>query len=501
MKKNLIISIFLVLFIAISVFGVNYGGTLNYAIATEAVGLDPNLVTAFASFRILENVYDTLLKYDESMNIVPGLAESYEIVDPTTIVFTIRDGVKFHDGTPLTVDDVAFTFERILDENYGSPAASNFAEVESIKIIGDNKIEFKLKISMMNALLPNFTSGNTAIVSKAFVESGANMQLVTNGTGPFYISDYKAGNYIELKKNENYYEEGLPYLDGIKFHIIPEEISRVSAIRNGDVDLASLDEPTSVGMLAGNYKVFKQPVLNYYLLGINTAAKPLDDPKVRQAISYALNRENIIKMVAFGEGAVTGPMNPTVTAWALPPEDFAIYDTNIEKAKELLAEAGYPNGIEFSITCSAQYSFDKIAQVIQAQLAEAGIKVNIDLVEWGIFIDKWKKVDFDSFVSLNGGAVEPDKQFYRTFYSTGSTNKFNFSNEKADELLDAGRETVEYEKRKEIYDEFQNLIVDESPVIFLYCSNNIYAGQKSVEGFKTMSNGSLIFLREVWLNK
>ena len=473
-------------------------GNLRFAIETEPVGLDPNQVTAFASHRILENVYDGLLRYNENMRLVPNLAKSYETPDAKTIVFTLRDEVYFHDGTKMTPEDVIYTFNRILDEDYGSPAASYYSEVESIKIVDGNKIEFKLATPMADALLSNFAGVNSSIVSKDFVEGGANMQLETNGTGPFALSEIKSGNYIKLEKNDKYYIENVPTLDAITFVIIPEEVSRISALKNGDVNMSKVNEPPSLDMLSkDNFNIYRQPVLSYYLLGINNAVEPLDNPKVRRAMSYAVNRKQIIQMVSFGEGSVTGVMNPTVKAWAIPPSEFPEFSYNPAKAKELLKEAGYPDGFEFSITVAARYNFDKIAEALQAQYKAVGIDAKIDMVEWGIFIDKWINIDFDSFVSLNAGSVSPDKQLYRTFHSQGSTNKFNFSNGKVDELLEKGRTTTGYQARKEIYNEIQRILVEESPFLFLYSPNNLYASQKAVKGFVPMSNESLIYLRFV----
>ncbi|MDI6863537.1 MAG: ABC transporter substrate-binding protein [Pseudothermotoga sp.] len=490
---------FLVTLLTLAIFAQKAGGRLIIAMETEPVGLDPHLVTAFASHRVLENVYDGLLRYGENLQLVPNIAEEFQVVDPYTIVFKIREDVKFHDGTPLTVEDVLFSFERILNPDTKSPAAAFYQDVESIKAISDNKIEFKLKKPMASALLPNFAGVNSSIVSKKFVESGKNLQLETNGTGPFYLAEYVQGNYIVLKKNPHYFVKDQPYLDEIKIVFMPEEVSRVSALRNGDVDIAKINEPLNVRQFPeGRFKIYRSPVLSYYLIGINTTRKPFDDPRVRNALNYAINREAIIKTVAFGEGVVTGPLSPMVQPWALLPKDFDEYTYNPAKAKQLLAQAGYPNGFEFEIVTSQRYNFDKVAQVIQAQLAEVGVRAKINLVEWGIFIKRWRESDFDAFISMNSGSIEPDIQFYRTFHSKGSTNVFRYSNPRVDELLELGRSTVDTTKRKEIYDELQRLLVKESPIIFLYSANQIFVSNASVEGFKLLPNESLIFLRETY---
>jgi peptide/nickel transport system substrate-binding protein len=204
----------------------------------------------------------------------------------------------------------------------------------------------------------------------------------------------------------------------------------------------------------------------------------------------------IVKAVAFDEATVTGPLNPELDFWALQPNQFEEYSYNPSKAKQLLAEAGYPNGFEFEIVAAQRYNFDKVAQVIQAQLAEIGVTAKINLVEWGIFISKWRESDFDSFISMNSGSIDPDIQFNRTFRTGGSTNVFLYSNPEVDDLLDRGRSESDMNARKLIYEEVQRKLVEESPILFLYSPNTLFASNNSVKGFRSLANESLVFLRE-----
>ncbi len=498
--KKIIFFVGMISLIFSVVLGVQKGGNLIYAIGTEPVGLDPNLTTALASFKILSYVYDGLLRYNRNMEIVPDLAENYVVPNPYTIIFTLRKDVKFQDGSLLTANDVLFTFKRIMDPSFGSPAISYFAGVvDRVEKINDNQIEFKLKVPMASALLPVFTFVNCSIISEQFVKSGANLQLETDGTGPFYIKQYVAGNYVLLQRNPNYFIKGEPYLDSIKFLIMPEEILRVSALRSGRVNLADIDNPSDLVMLPKNqFNIYETPSLNYYLIGLNTARKPWDNKLVREALNYAINREEIVKMAASGEGIVTGPLSPSLKNWALPLNDFPEYQYNPTKAKELLTEAGYPNGFSFELLTSSRYGFDRIAQIVKDQLAKVNINANITLVEWGIFIKDWREKNFDAFISLNGGSTDPDIQFYRTFYSNGVTNVFNFSNTRVDQLLIAGRSATNTLERKSIYDQLQEVLVSESPVIFLYSPMTIVAGLQNVEGFEILPNGNMT-LATTWI--
>ncbi|HNW45932.1 MAG TPA: ABC transporter substrate-binding protein [Thermotogota bacterium] len=501
MKKSLLFLLVLTVFFSFC-FGARAGGDLKFAVQVEPAGFDPNLATAFGSHRLLEHVYEGLLSFNENMDIVPGLAESFEVPEPTKIVFHLRKNVLFHDGTPFTAEDVLYTFKRIQDPAFASPAASYYTEVSSITAPDPYTVVFTLKVPMVNSLLLNFAGVNSAIVCKKTVESGVNMQLQTNGTGPFKLKEYAAGNYIALQKNERYYVPGLPLLDSLTFVVIPEEISRSSALRNADVQMAQIMEPLSLNTFpAQRFVTYRVSTLPYLLLGINNAAKPFDNVLVRRALSYAINREELVEMVAFGEGTVTGPLNPSLKTWALLPEAFDEYSYNPEKAKALLKEAGYPNGFSFEAVTYAQYSLDKIGEAIQAQLALVGIQMKVDVAEFGIFVKRWREIDFQTFLSLNGGSTEPDIQFYRTFKSDGATNKFNFKNAKVDELLEKGRQALDLEERVEIYRALQRLLVEENPFLFLYSPNNLYVSLPEVKGFVPMSNQSLIMLKKTWLDK
>lgn len=483
-------------------FAVKTGGDLTFAVQVEPAGFDPNLATAFGSHRILEHIYDGLLGFDGNMDIVAGLAERFEVPEPTRIVFYLRKNVTFHDGTPFTADDVLFTFRRIKDPAFASPAASYYSEVTSINALDAFTVEFVLKVPMANSLLLNFASVNSSIVSKKFVESGANMQLVTNGTGAFKLKEYKAGDHITLEKNSNYYIPGLPYLNTLTFIVIPEEISRSSALRNGDVDMAQILEPLSLSAFPKQkFVTYRVSTLPYYLLGFNNAVKPFDNLLVKRAISYAINRDELVQMVAFGEGTVTGPLNPSLKTLALVPQEFDEYTPNVTKAKELLKEAGYPNGFEFEVITFAQYGLDKIGEAIQAQLAVVGIQMKINVLEFGIFVKRWREIDFATFLSLNGGSLEPDIQFYRTFKSDGATNKFNYKSVRVDGLLEQGRQAVILADRVNIYKELQRILVQENPFLFLYSPNNLYVTALHVKDFTPMSNQSLVLMKNVWLDK
>lgn len=479
------------------------GGTLNVGVDQEAVGLDPNLVTAFSSFRRVELMYDTLVRYDDQGKLAPDLAASWDIPDPTTYVFHLRHGVKFHDGSELTSADVAYTLNRILDKTTSSPARSYLTPIKSIETPDAYTVTLKLT-SPTASLLDSLTSANISIVSKAAVEKYGDLQRNEDGTGPFELASWTPDQSMTLKANPDYFETGYPCVDQIVFKVIPQQASLLAALRSGTLDLASISDG-NVFKLAQTDKSLKAewiPGLNVRTFGFNTTKKPFDNVKVREAISLAIDRQQLITIGEQGFAKPTGPVPIASTQWALDPSTLPYYTRDIVKAKQLLDEAGYPNGFSMSILASPTYEGGlDVAQVIQQQLSLIGIKASVDSVEWGTYIDRWVKRDFQGIVELRGGAIDPDRFLYRTLTSNGAVNNFLFKDPHLDELLNKGRELTDFQARYQVYVEAQKYIAEQAPVIFLYAPAVKMVMRDNVQGFRLMPTGSLYYLSQASLKQ
>ena len=268
--------------------------------------------------------------------------------------------------------------------------------------------------------------------------------------------------------------------------------------------MTALSDGTSAGLAARseNVSVASQQTTDYYLLGINTAVAPLDDVLVRQALSLAINRQAVVDSVFFGEGLVSGPIVPTLGTWAIPLEDLAYYQPDAEAAKALLAEAGYPDGVSFSITASPRFpQFTSIALVLQSQLAAAGFEVTLDQVEWGTFIRKWLDRDFETFVSYNGSGTDPDRALYPALTTGGSVNAFQFSNAEVDALLESARTTVDPDARKAFYHDAAVKISEEVPLIFLNTRTAFVAYGDNVQAFELSPVDTYRSLKNVWFSE
>lgn len=469
---------------------------LTIGVDQEAIGLDPHVVTAFSSMRRIDLMYNRLVRLDDNFVVVPDLAASWQIPDNLTYIFNLRKGVKFHNGRELTADDVKYSLERVLDPKTASPGRSYISLVTAITVV--DKYTVKLTLSApLASLLDGLTSNNLSIVAKEVVEANTNLQKVECGTGPFMLKEWVADNSMTLVKNPDYFEKGAPAVDKVIFRVIPEQASLYAGIKSGDLDMATINDGAIIRQAAKDPKVvvMSKPGLNERIFSFNCTKKPFDDVRVRQAIASVLDRAEILTVAEFGMGKPTGPIPVAATAWALPLAKLPFAAPDLAKAKKLLADAGLPNGFSFKITCSSTYEGGlAVAQVAQSELAKIGVKADLEVVEWGVYIDKWVKRDFETMIELRGGSGEPDRFLYRTFHSTGGVNNFLFKNADLDKLLDQGRNLTVPAERKAVYDKVQALLIEQAPAVFLYCPNENHVLSPALKGFKQVGNGSLYYL-------
>ncbi len=484
-------------------FAQNTGGTLVAAWAQDPVGLDPHKTSAYSSFQVLENVLDTLVTTDDAGKIVPSLATSWEVSDDgLNYTFHLRDGVKFSNGRALTADDVVYTYTRMLDPDTGSGNAYKLGGVDSVTAPDASTVVMTLKepnASLLSHLAIDKTVG---IIAKEDVEDGT-INTQPHGTGPFMITDFQPGTSLTLERNPYYWQDGLPYLDKVEIRIIPDESVRRTALLSGDVDWVISVPAQSVDQLKGESGVVVDEVAagSYHYIGVNTvrnADSPLRLKEVRQAISYAINRDNIAAAAQFGLATPTQDPIPSSSPWAY---DYAPYAYNPEKAKQLLADAGYPDGFSMEIMPTSQYPESvRAAQVIQSDLAAVGIDVTIRTLEWAQWLEEEGAGNYDTYVCSWNVLVDPDDFFYAQ-HKTGEVFNFTgYSNAKVDELLDQGRQTQGFDARYPIYQQINKMIVDDAPYIYLYNPDQINAYRDYVKGFAARSDQAIRFV-SAWLDK
>ena len=289
----------------------------------------------------------------------------------------------------------------------------------------------------------------------------------------------------------------------LRFNVVPEASTRAAGLRTGTYHLLPDVDPATAQTLqgAGGVELLEVQDLAYSLMGVNTTVAPFDDPRVRRALNLAIDRDEIVTAVYFGNAVPGGPLSPGLDAWAVDTSEFACYAHDPTAARALLAEAGYPDGFELEIlTFGTIKVVSDLAQVLQAQLTEVGIDTSVNVAEFGTFVQEWRNSDFQAFVSLNGGNADPDGYLYRTFHSTGATNVYLYDSGTVDGLLDAGRTTVGDEARYEIYADLQRVLACDGPVQHVAYATLFTGVRDNVDGFQQMPTRGMRYLRETSLD-
>ncbi len=469
---------------------------LQLGVDGNPVGLDPHLVTAFNSFQIVNGtIYEGLTAIDKDLRTAPGLAEKWDVsADAKTYTFTLRANAKFHDGSAMTAEDAAASLKRVMGKEIASPLASRLAAVDTVESPNATTLIVKLK----EPSAPLLTSlALIAVVPKAFETNKDALQKAPVGTGPFKFKEWQPNGFIELEKHAGYWSAGKPAAAGVKFNIVPESATRQVGLNSGQYTmLPNIDAATAL-QLKGRPGITISETLElaYTLVGMNTSKAPFDNPKVREALNYALNRGEIVQAALFGAGVPGGPLSPALKDWAVDVKDFACYAHSKDKAQALLKEAGVTPAITLLVL--PRQDIKDIAQVVQQQLQNAGFKVELKIPEIGQFVKDWRESNFDAFVSTNAGSPEPDDYFFRTFKTGGSTNVFKYSNPDLDKLLDEGRSTIAQAGRKAAYDKVQNILACSGPIAHIAYGQLFTASRANISGFDIIANRSLSSLANV----
>jgi len=481
-------------------------GPFTVALEGSPINLDPRLAMDAYSARVLQVVYNGLLKKTPESTLAGDLAERWEMPDDTSYIFTLRKGVKFHDGTDLTAEDVRYTFESILDPGFPSPLKDSYNKIARIEVISPYTIKFQLK----ETFAPFLTNMILGIVPRHIAEKpDSNLASRPIGTGPFKLTRWEPDESLTFQAFSQYFE-GQPRISNMVYRIIPDETIRLLEVQTGNLDLVqNAFSPDALESLKGNEKVniIKKIGTNYNYLGFNLQDPILKNQKVRTAIARAINRflliHLLLKDLAEPATGVLAPGN-----WAYEP-NVATYAYDQKSAKRLLDEAGFPDpdGDGPKKRFSLQYKTSqnevskKVAEVIQQNLAEAGIGLDLRSYEWGTFFSDIKSGNFQLYSLQWVGVTEPDI-YYNLFHSSSvppnGANRGRYLNKDLDLLLDAGRKTLDLEARKKIYSQVQKIIASDLPYISLWYQTNVAVLSRRVQGFVLYPDGDFTSLKQVY---
>ena len=476
----------------------------------DSVSLDPIAVTDGESFKVTKNLFDTLVNFGEQdTEIHPGLASEWTAAeDGLTYTFTLEEGVKFHDGTDFNAEAVVANFERWAAGDadkfpYYASMFGGFGDeeghvIESVTATGDYEVEFKLKRPQA-PFLKNLAMSPFGIASPtAFEESGEAFGDNPVGTGPFKFVEWKRNDSVTIEKFDDYWVEGEPKLDQVVFRSIPDNSARLNALLSGEIDLADGITPSDSATIEGdeNLQLFERPSMNVGYLGMTVTREPFDDPKVRQAMNYAIDKQAIVD--AFFEGradVAANPMPPVISGYN---EDIEPYPYDPEKAKELLAEAGLPDGFEmelYAMPVPRPYMPDgqKVAEAIQKNLADVGVTAEIVSFEWATYLEKAANGEADAFLlGWTGDNGDADNFLYVLLDqdNIGSNNYTYYENQELHDLFIQAQTEVDEEVRNDLYKQAQEIIHEDAPWVPLAHSTPLLAGGKNVVNFKAHPTGS-----------
>lgn len=471
--------------------GAGDGGTLVAAIAGEPDQLDPQSTTSYFSFQVLENVFDTLVEPDVNLEMQPALAESWDVSeDQLTWTFELRDDVTWHDGSDFTADDVVYSFNRIIDEELSN--SWRLSAVESVEAVDEDTVEFHLNAPAPNLLANIGGFKGMAVVQQENVESGEIGQNPV-GTGPFAFESYASGSSIQLTANPDYWG-GAPAVSGVEFQFITEPTTALAALESGEVHWTDNIPPQQVAALAESETVELGQVgsNDYWYLALNQAREPFGDVRVRQAISYAIDREAITEATMFGNATVNQTAIPESSAWYT---EYDRYSHDPEQATALLEEAGVdPASLSIEIMVATDYPETvQAAQLIADQLGQIGVGAEIRTLDFGAWLDEQGQGNFDMLMMGWLGNIDPDDFYYGQHHSEGANNYQGYSNPEVDEMLDQARTETDQEARKALYDEIATTIADDASYIYLYNPDVVQAWSPDVEGYEVRPDRAIRF--------
>jgi peptide/nickel transport system substrate-binding protein len=463
------------------------GAEIVISLNADPPKLDPAQSSAFVDRQVLNNICDKLADIDPQGKIIPMLATEWKISDDKlTYTFTLREGVKFHDGTDFNADAVKANLARDMTEK--SPRRTELASVQSVDVVDPKTVKITLK-QPFAPFLSVLTDRSGMIVSpKAAQDMGDDFLTKPVCSGPFMFQDRVKGDHITLVRNPNYWQAGLPKAAKLTYKIFTDPNVELVNLRSGQVDFIDSVPAKEIPNIQQDSKfaLVNQAGFGYQGIYLNVTKPPLDNKAVRKAIDLLIDRDALVKVVF--SGAATPGHSP------FAPSQFAFGDSdkysppNLDQAKKLLADAGVSN-VSFTLKTGTAPVNVQVAQLIQNFLKPAGIDMQIEKLEFGTQLDQTDKGDFQASALGWSGRPDPDLNIYDFMFTGGANNSSQFTNATVDAQLKIARSESDEAKRKAAYDQVMQVVNDEVPYVYLYHQNNVFAMSAQVTGFTYVADG------------
>ncbi len=477
-----------------------YTGNISVGLSSDVVTLDPLKSSALVDRQVMFNMYDTLVQSNAQNVIEPGLATSWTYSSPTQLIFTLRTGVTFQDGTPFNADAVVFNINRILS-TLSSPRHSEISVVQSVTAIDTSHVQFTLKRPFA-PLLATLTDRAGMILSPTAVQKlGANLSndATGAGSGPFQFVEWIKGDHLTLKRNPHYWQKdsqgnALPYLQSIRYRPITNGSVMFTNLETSTINAADSIDPNDIANAQSNSSlVYKQAAgLSFFGIMLNTKVAPLDNVHVRRAIEWGVNRQEILTSVLKNVGTVAqGPIPPS--SWAFD-NTFAPYSYDVTKAKAELAQAGDANGVTITMIIPSGSPLNtQEAQFLQSELQPAGITVNIKQETFATLLSDTDTHHFQAALLGWSGRIDPDGNMYAWFHTGGGFNSMQYSNPQVDTLLDNARATSDQAQRTTDYQQAQQMILQDASYVFINHGVSIQATTSNLKNFTLLPTGIMNF--------
>jgi peptide/nickel transport system substrate-binding protein len=476
------------------------GGILKAALTGEPDTLDPATSTIYTGAQVYDNIFSKLIDIAPDGQVVGGLATSWNQTDDLTWTFDLVDNATFHNGEHFTAKDVKYTFERILDPATASSYAPLYDQIASVEAVSDTQVVFHLK-APFGPFLSNLAN-NGEIVNQKAIESN-DPARVPIGTGPFKFVDWVQGDHITLERNDNYFAEGLPYLDGVEFKFLLVDQSRIEALRSGELDWVDAVPLQQLETLKTdsdfNYVTAPLAGIPDYL-GLNVTHPPFDNLALRQAVVLALDLEAIRAVAYSGAGEVGLMEVPSGVSWFGGTNPYAS-GPNLDAARAKLAEAGYPDGLTVHYLGLPQYpELLRTGEVVRDQLRQIGINMEIEQVDVSVWFDKFVTGDYEITSAYQERTIDPDNFYALVLRTGGIVNTTGYSSSRMDALIDEARGLTDEAARKALYEQIRQIVWDEAPIIFAHFETINYLMRNDVKG-STVNPTLELRLENVWLDR
>lgn len=451
------------------------GGSVVYGMTQDLASLDPHVDTDAGTRDVVFNLYEGLVKPTSDGGFIPAVASDYIISDDAkTYTFTLRDGITFHDGTPVTIEDVKYSIDRYAEIQGESSAFSSL--VDSVEVQDDKTLVVNLKESY-SEFLPMMT---IAIIPQSNEDPAGN----PIGTGPFKYVSYTPGQNLELEKYDGYWQEGVPSLDSVEFKFIADVDTAFVELQAGTIDILKYLTSAQAETLGDDYNIVQGSMNLVHAMYLNSAYEPLSKTEVRQALCYAVDRDAINNFIFGGKSHIIGShMIPAMSKY-YEPEAETVYSYDPEKAKELLADAGYADGFDLEITVPSSYSQHvDSAQIIADELSQVGVNVTLNQVEWSTWLqDVYKGGNFQATViGFDGTLALSD--WLKKYVTDDAKNFMHYSNTEYDDVFNTAYTTVDDDVKVENYKKAQMILAEDAAAVYIEDPANLVAVSKKFGGY------------------